>query len=197
MAPHDISGLIGLHGGSELFVAKLSEFFERTPPVSDWSGPGRKGSNELVSAYYNHPNEPCHLTPFLFNRAGAPWLTQRWVRAIEAAYTAGPEGLCGDEDVGQMSAWFVLAASGLHQACPGDTRYEVFTPLFDRLTFNLAEGRSFTVTAHNNTPDNVYIQSAMLNGKALERCWIDHQDIVAGGTLEMVLGPQANQNWGR
>ena len=200
MAPHDIPGLMTLHGGPELFVAKLNEFFTRTPPVSAWSGPGRQGSNEVGSVYYNHPNEPCHLTPFLFNRAGAPWLTQKWVRLIDGAYTSGPEGLCGDEDVGQMSAWFILAASGLHQACPGDLRFEIFTPLFDRVTIKLdphyTKGGVFTISATNNTPENVYIQSATLNGKPLNRCWLEYGEIVAGGTLDLVLGSKPNKQWG-
>jgi putative alpha-1,2-mannosidase len=141
------------------------------------------------------------LVPFLFNRAGAPWLTQKWVRWIDGAYTAGSEGLCGDEDVRQMSAWFILAASGLHPACPGDTRYEVFTPLFDRISFHLdpryAQGGTFTVVAKDNAPGNVYIQSAALNGKPLNRCWISHEEIIGGGRLEVTLGPEPNRAWGR
>ncbi len=198
--PQDVPGLIELHGGKDLFVAKLADFFERTPPVSTWSGPGRTGSNEVGSVYYNHPNEPCHLIPFLFNRAGAPWLTQKWVRTIDGAYTGGPEGLCGDEDVGQMSAWFILAASGLHPACPGDTRYEIFTPLFEKISFHLdpkyTAGGTFTVSAKNQSAENIYIQSASLNGQPINRCWIDHREIVAGGSLELNLGPAPNKNWG-
>jgi len=186
--PQDIPGLIDLLGGREMFIAKLSDFFDRTPNVGQWND------------YYNHPNEPVHLVAFLFNRAGAPWLTQKWIRVIDDAYKAGPEGLCGDEDVGQMSAWFVLAASGLHQACPGDLRYEIFSPLFDKVTIRLdpkyTQGGSFTITAKNNSPANVYIQSASLNGQPLDRCWITYQEIVAGGTLDLTLGPQPNKKWG-
>jgi len=141
-----------------------------------------------------------HLIPFLFNRAGAPWLTQKWVRKIASTYGTGPDGLCGDEDVGQMSAWFVLAASGLHPACPGDPRYEIFSPLFDEIVIRLdpkyAKGKTFTIHAQNNSPENVYIQSASLNGKPLDRCWISHSEITAGGRLDLVLGPKPNQSWG-
>jgi predicted alpha-1,2-mannosidase len=186
--PYDVPKLIELLGGKDLFVKKLTDFFERTPNVGQWN------------AYYNQPNEPVHLVPFLFNRAGAPWLTQKWVRIIDKAYQAGPEGLCGDEDVGQMSAWFVLAASGIHQACPGDPRYEIFSPLFDKVTINLdpryAKGKRFIIMAHNNSPENVYIQSASLNGQPLNRCWISHQEITAGGNLELTLGPKPNRGWG-
>lgn len=187
--PFDIPGLTRLLGGHDLFLAKLTDFFDRTPDVGKWN------------AYYNQPNEPVHLMAFIFNRAGAPWLTQKWVRIIDAAYQAGPNGLCGDEDVGQMSAWFVLAASGLHQSCPGDPRYEIFSPLFDRVTFRLdrkySSGGIFFVTARNNSPANVYIQSASLNGRPLNRCWLSYQEIAAGGRLDLVLGSEPNRQWGR
>jgi predicted alpha-1,2-mannosidase len=188
LVPYDVPGLMDLLGGKDLFIAKLSDFFDRTPNVAEWS------------AYYNQPNEPVHLVPFLFNRAGAPWLTQKWVRVIDDAYQAGPNGLCGDEDVGQMSAWFVLAAAGLHPACPGDPRYEIFTPLFDQVTFRVKSKthgkKAFIIKARNNSRENVYIQSATLNGKSLNRCWLDYQEIMAGGTLDLVLGPQPNKAWG-
>ena len=187
--PHDIPGLIQLLGGKDLFVAKLSDFFDRTTKLNKWS------------SYYNQPNEPSHLIPFLFNRAGAPWLTQKWVRRIcTEAYGASPNGLCGDDDEGQVSAWYVLGASGLAQACPGDPRYEIFTPLFDKVTLNLnptySKGQAFVITAQNNSPENVYIQSAKLNGQPLNRCWLSYSEITAGGTLDLVLGPQPNMSWG-
>ena len=187
--PHDIDGLIGQVGGKERFLARLGEFFARTPDVTRW--------NEL----YNHANEPVHLVPFLFNRAGAPWLTQKWVRFIcEKAYGPDVYGLCGDEDVGQMSAWYILCAAGIHQACPGDTRYELFTPLFDKVALRIdplyGKDRVFTITCRGNGPGERYIQAARLNGKALERCWLDHAEITAGGTLEIELGRQPNKSWG-
>lgn len=186
--PEDVPGLIQLLGGKDLFIAKLTDFFDRTPNVGEWN------------SYYNQPNEPVHLIPFLFNRAGAPWLTQKWIRKIDEAYKGGPNGLCGDEDVGQMSAWFVLAASGIHQACPGDPRYEIFTPLFDKVVLHLdphyTKGGTFTITAENNSPKNIYIQSATLNAKPLNRCWMNYEEIVSGGHLDLVLGPRPNQNWG-
>ena len=187
--PQDIPGLIALLGGKESFLAKLTDFFNRTPDLVKWNN------------YDNQANEPCHLIPFLFNRAGAPWLTQKWVRKlVTETYGASPNGLCGDEDVGQMSGWFVLAASGLHQACPGDPRFEIFTPLFDKVTFRLdskyTKGGTFVITTKKNSPENVYIQSASLNGKPLNRCWLDYSAITAGGTLEIIVGPQANTNWG-
>ncbi len=188
LVPYDVPGLTELLGGKDLMIAKLTDFFERTPNVANWS------------AYYNQPNEPVHLIPFLFNRVGAPWLTQKWIRIIDDAYQPGPNGICGDEDVGQMSAWYVLAASGLHPSCPGATRYEIFSPLFDKVTFRLnpkySKGKTFTVTAQNNSRENVYIQSASLNGKPLNRCWLTYQEITAGGKLDLMLGAMPNKNWG-
>jgi putative alpha-1,2-mannosidase len=121
-------------------------------------------------------------------------------RICTEAYGADYQGLCGDEDEGQMSAWYVLAASGLSQACPGDTRFEIFTPLFDKVTLRLdpeyTKGGTFTISTQNKSPENIYIQSATFNGKPLNRCWLDYKEITAGGTLHLVLGPQPNKQWG-
>ncbi|HLZ87749.1 MAG TPA: glycoside hydrolase domain-containing protein, partial [Puia sp.] len=204
--PHDIPGMVALMGGREKAIADLSEMFARTP------------GNMLWNDYYNHANEPVHHIPFLFNRLGAPWLTQRWSRQIcQRAYHNGVEGLVGNEDVGQMSAWYVLAASGFHPVCPGDTRYEITSPVFSRVVIrvggggsgaglgerggsdargNDGGGRTFTIVARNNSPENVYIQSATLNGKPYRVCHIDHAQIVAGGRLELMMGARPNKNWG-
>lgn len=139
--------------------------------------------------------------PFLFNRLGAPWLTQYWTRVICAdAYKNSLAGLCGNEDVGQMSAWYILASAGFHPLCPGETRYELTAPVFDRVEIALdrryAKGRKFVVTTEGNAPDACYIQSATLNGKPYNRYYIDHEDIVRGGELHFVLGRTPNKQWG-
>jgi predicted alpha-1,2-mannosidase len=184
--PHDVDGLSKLLGGREKTLADLNDFFEKSPENLMWND------------YYNHPNEPVHHVPFLFNRLGAPWLTQKWTREIcRRAYHNSVEGLVGNEDVGQMSAWYVLAASGIHPVCPGDTRYEITSPVFDRIDIRLdpgfARGKVFTVIAVNNSPANVYIQSAKLNGNPHDKCWITHQDITEGGILELVMGDTPGQ----
>lgn len=186
--PHDIPGLMEQVGGKDKFVARLDDFFKQTPNVSRWNN------------FYNHANEPVHLLPFLFNRADAPWLTQKWVRFIdERAYGDDPYGICGNDDVGQMSAWYVLTACGIHQACPGDTRYEVFTPLFDRVEIRIdpiyGKDRKFVIIAYGNGPGERYIASAKLNGQPLNRCWLDHSEIIAGGTLELQLTDKPTR-WG-
>jgi predicted alpha-1,2-mannosidase len=207
-AYNDIPGMIELLGGNEQFTAKLDDFFSRTPDFSIWNpylgtrNPAHiYGGQEPWWNPYNNPvNEPTELIGFLFNWSGAPWLTQKWVRESMRVYYTGPEGLPGDDDVGQMSAWYVLCAIGLHQSCPGNPRFEIFSPLFDKVTLKLdpryTKGETFIITAKNNSPDNVYIQSAALNGKPLDRCWLDYSEIAAGGTLALVMGPAPNKSWG-
>jgi predicted alpha-1,2-mannosidase len=183
--PHDIDGMAGLMGGRSAAIADLDSMFANTPESFLWND------------YYNHSNEPVHHIPFLYNRLGEPWKTQRWSRFIcEHAYKTGVNGLIGNEDVGQMSAWYVLAASGIHPVCPGETRYELTSPLFEKVVWNLPNGKTFTVEASGNSPENIYIQSAILNGKAYNRCYIDHADIVNGGNLKLVMGKQPNREWG-
>jgi len=187
--PHDIPGMVELMGGQEKTLADLTDFFEKTPDHMLW--------NE----YYNHANEPVHLVPFLFNRLASPWLTQKWTRYIcERAYKNSVEGIVGNEDVGQMSAWYILAAAGIHPSCPGSTRYEITSPVFDQIQFNLDSnyysGESFTIKAHDNSPNNLYIQKALLNGKPYNKCYIDFKDMVAGATLELFMGASPNEHWG-
>lgn len=187
--PQDVAGMTALMGGRDQVIADLSNFFEKTRQDMMWND------------YYNHANEPVHHVAFLFNRLGAPWLTQKWSREIcRRAYHNSVDGLVGNEDVGQMSAWYVLAASGIYPVCPGDTRYEISSPVFDKITFRLdphyAKGKTFTVIAYHNSPGNIYIQSARLNGHTYNHCYLDYKDIVAGGTLELEMGNQPNESWG-
>ncbi|HEX3799443.1 MAG TPA: GH92 family glycosyl hydrolase [Verrucomicrobiae bacterium] len=186
--PQDVSGLIGLMGKDE-FLNYLNTFFEKTP------------TNFLWNAYCNHANEPVHHTAYLFTYAGAPWLTQKWSRYImDDAYRNGVNGICGNDDVGQMSAWYVLSAIGFYPVSPVDGVYIIGSPLFDKVTIRLDPhyypGKTFTVIAHNNSAENIYIQSAKLNGKPLDRAWIKHAEIAAGGTLEFEMGREPNKNWG-
>lgn len=187
--PHDIPGMIQLMGGKEKTLADLTDFFEKTPENMRWND------------YYNHANEPVHLVPFLFNHLDAPYLTQKWTRYIcDKAYSNTVEGIVGNEDVGQMSAWYVLAASGIHPSCPGSTRFEITSPIFQELSFqldpNYFSGKRFRIVAHDNSADNIYIQRAVLNGKPYAKNYIDFKDMVAGATLELYMGPNPNKDWG-
>ncbi|HTN35597.1 MAG TPA: glycoside hydrolase family 92 protein, partial [Arachidicoccus sp.] len=187
--PQDIEGMVRLMGGRQKVKNDLISMFDHTPKNFMWND------------YYNHANEPVHHIPFLFNRVGAPWLTQQWTRKIcSGAYKNKVEGLVGNEDVGQMSAWYVLAAAGIHPICPGDPRYEITSPVFSKVTLQLmapyAKGKSFTIIAKNNSEKNVYIQSAKLNGKTYNKCYLMHAAIAAGGRLELIMGPKPNLDWG-
>ncbi len=187
--PHDVEGMLELMGGIEKVLPDLIYFFESTPDDMMWND------------YYNHANEPVHFVPFLFNRLGFPWLTQKWTREIcKRAYKNSVNGLVGNEDVGQMSAWYVLASIGLNQACPGDLRYELTSPLFNKIEIQLDEkytsGKTFKIKAINNSENNIYIQKAKLNGKVLERCWLYYEEIISGGELELEMGPNPNPEWG-
>lgn len=183
--PHDMDGMTEIMGGKEKVIEDLESFFEKTP------------KNFLWNEYYNHSNEPVHHVPFMFNRLGVPWLTQKWTRYIcENAYQNDIEGLAGNEDVGQMSAWYILTASGLHPVCPGETRYELTSPVFKKVTFRLKDGKNFTVETKNNSQANQYIQRASLNGKNYEKCYIDHFDIIKGGKLILEMGDSPNTAWG-
>lgn len=187
--PHDVSGMVELMGGKEKVIADLTDFFSKTP------------SHMLWNEYYNHANEPVHFVPFLFNQLETPWYTQKWTRHIcEKAYANKVEGIVGNEDVGQMSAWYVLTASGLHPSCPGNTRMEITSPVFDQVEFRLDpvyhSGKTFTVIAHDNNTNNIYIQKALLNGKDHNQCYLDFAEIAAGGTLELFMGDKPNMKWG-
>ena len=187
--PHDVPGMVELMGGKEKVIADLTEFFANTP------------SNMLWNEYYNHANEPVHFVPFLFNQLDVPWHTQKWTRYIcDKAYSNKVEGIVGNEDVGQMSAWYVLAASGIHPSCPGNTRMEITSPVFDKVEFRLDPeyyaGETFTIISHDNNAKNIYIQKALLNGKEYSKCYLDFADIAAGGTLELFMGDKPNTEWG-
>lgn len=187
--PHDVPGMVELMGGREKVLADLKQFFDKTP------------SDFLWNVYYNHANEPVHFVPFLFNQLNEPWLTQKWTRHIcRKAYFNKVEGLVGNEDVGQMSAWYVLAASGLHPDCPGNPRMQITSPVFDSIEFQLDPayypGKTFTVIAHDNSPENLYIQKALLNGQEYNKSYLDFADIVAGGKLELYMGSEPNEQWG-
>jgi predicted alpha-1,2-mannosidase len=185
--PQDVAGLIDLMG-RDYFVNYLTTFFEKTPLTFGWND------------YCNHANEPVHHTAYLFAYAGKPWLTQKWSRIImDHAYGDGVKGLCGNEDVGQMSAWYILSAIGFHPVSPVDGVYIIGSPLFEEVTIRLDSryypGKTFTVKTRNNSAQNIYVQSAMLNGKPLNRAWLRHSEVVAGGTLELVMGASPNESW--
>jgi predicted alpha-1,2-mannosidase len=198
---HDVPGLIELLGGREAFLRKLDAMFSMT---SDFKVGGYgKVIHEMTEAklqnmgQYAHVNEPVHHVVYLYDYVGQPWKTQKLVHEVMTRlYKPGPDGWLGDEDTGQMSAWYIFSALGFYPVVPGRPVYALGTPLFDRATIHLESGRTFTVEAARQGPNDIYVQSATLNDRALEGPWIEHLEIASGGVLRFVLGPRPNQKWG-
>jgi predicted alpha-1,2-mannosidase len=145
---------------------------------------------------YAHGNQPMQHGIYLYNYVGAPWKAQKWARiTMNKLYTPYPDGLCGDEDNGQTSAWYVFSSMGFYPVCPGTDQYIIGSPLFDKITLALENGNEFVITANDNCYNNFYIQEATLNGKDFDQPWISHATIMDGGTLEFYMGDQPNKNW--
>jgi predicted alpha-1,2-mannosidase len=171
---HDIPGLIQLIGGDEAFNAKLDEYF--------------------AGGHNQHDNEPSHHTAYLYDYSGEPWKTQSKVREIAGqAYSNTPTGMLGNEDCGQMSAWYIFAAMGFYPVNPVSGEYMIGSPLFRKIVIHLPQGKQFVISAPGNSPKNVYIQSATLNGKPLEIPVLTWQDIRSGGSLELETGPMPSK----
>jgi len=192
-APHDVSGLIGLMGGRRGFADKLDQLFAAE---SRTTGRAQVDITGLIGQYA-HGNEPSHHMAYLYNYVGQPWKTQSRVRQImDEFYKPDPFGLIGNEDCGQMSAWYVLSAGGFYPVTPGSTAYAIGSPLFPELRFNLENGKSFVVRALGVSDRNKYIQSATLNGKAYNKSFLLHSDLMMGGELVFRMGPRPNLRWG-
>jgi hypothetical protein len=192
-APHDVAGLIDLMGGREPFVERLDSLFASPPLLTGRTQPDITG----LIGQYAHGNEPSHHVAYLYNYAAEPWKTQRAVRIImDSLYTSAPDGLCGNEDCGQMSAWYVMSALGLYQVCPGQPVYNLGSPLFEKATIHLENGRSFVIEARGNTMTNIYIDSAALNGRSFPKSSLTHEEIMNGGSLVMVMSDRPNYRRG-
>ena len=186
LVPHDVEGLIGCFGGKEAFVEKLDSLFTVSSVLEGAASPDISG----LIGQYAHGNEPSHHVVYLYTMIGQPWKTADKVREIlTTLYHDQPDGLSGNEDVGQMSAWYVLSSLGFYQVEPAGGRYFFGSPLFDRAEVRVRDG-VLTVTAHNNSAANKYIQAVKLNGKPYTKPYIAFDDIAAGGRLEFEMGAQ-------
>jgi hypothetical protein len=191
--PHDIEGFMNFLGGKEALAAKLDELFETEAPIS---GRDMKDITGLIGQYA-HGNEPSHHMAYLYNFAGQPWKTQKMVRKImDEQYTHLPDGISGNEDCGQMSAWLIMSAMGFYPVTPGKPEYIIGTPWFPEMEIHLENGKIFKITAANVSSKNCYIQSAKLNGKAYDKSFIHHSDIMKGGHLHFEMGSKPNTGWG-
>jgi len=195
---HNVPGLIAKLGGDDKFTARLDEMFDTKQTIPNLAMiPDVTG----VIGMYAHGNEPVHHVAYLYNYAGQPWKTQTRVRQVaNTLYTNTPAGICGNDDCGQMSAWYVFTALGFYPVDPASGIYILGSPLMDRVTLKLDskyyKGGSFTVIAKNNSPANPYIQSAKLNGKTITRSWISQAEIAAGGKLVLTMGAAPNKDFG-
>lgn len=197
---HDVPGLITLLGGDDAFGKKLDGVFYTPPDVNVGSYGGMiHEMTEMVAAnmgQYAHGNQPIQHMLYLYNYAGQPWKTQARVReAMNRLYHPTPDGFCGDEDTGQMSAWYVFSAMGFYPVCPGTTEYVIGSPLFDRATITLADGRKFVINANQNAPLRPYIREARLNGTIFERTYLTHDQITKGGELNFEMTSAPNYKW--
>lgn len=191
--PHDQAGLFRILGGDARAIAKLDAMFDYDVSTLDYSH--AEDIAGLIGQYI-HGNEPSHHVAYLYVYAGAPWRTQERLRQIvESQYSATPNGLSGNDDVGQMSAWLVFTALGFYPVAPGSNEYVIGRPFVSRAVLNLHNGRRFTVTADGLSETNGYVQSASLNGVPLERSYILDSEIRAGGELRFVMGPTPNLRW--
>jgi predicted alpha-1,2-mannosidase len=191
--PHDVEGLKKLMGGNKAFVTKLDSLFSVNTPME-----GDKISADIsgLIGQYAHGNEPSHHIIHLYNYANQPWKTQTLVDSVlYGQYRNAPDGLSGNEDCGQMSAWYILNAMGFYQVCPGNPTYSIGRPLFDRVVIPLSNGKSFQVDVKNASRTNKYIQSVKLNNRKLTIPFFNHSDIMNGGKIEFVMTNKPTK-WG-
>ena len=190
--PDDINGLIKLYRTKEKMAIKLDSLFHVSSKTT-----GREQADITgMIGQYAQGNEPSHHMAFLFNYLGQPWKTAEYVRQIEKMYSSGPDGLCGNEDCGQMSAWYVMAAMGLYQVCPGDNQFVITTPLFDTVKINFENGRSFSIISNFTKPTAKYINAAKLDGADHRQSFIRYEDLTKGGMLNLTVGDEYTSDWG-
>lgn len=190
LVPHDVKGLIKLFGSDKAFMSKLDSLFF----VEGWAGDNASPDMSGMTGQYAHGNEPSHHVIYMYNYAGRPDKAAPLLRKmLNEMYLDQPDGLSGNEDVGQMSAWYILSSVALYQVDPVGGRFVIGSPLFDKATVNVGGGKTFTVVAKNNSDKNIYVQSARLNGKTLKNSYVDFNDIRRGGTLELVMGPKPSK----
>jgi len=191
--PHDVEGLSRLYGGRQALVAKMDSLFTIDSKITGNAVPDISG----LIGQYAHGNEPSHHIPYMYTYLGQPWKTADRAREIMTTlYTDKPDGLCGNEDCGQMSAWYIFSALGFYPCNPASGEYILGSPLMDEATIHLPREKNFKITVRNNSKTNKYIQEVRLNGKPYPKVFINHSAILSGGILEITMGPQPSKTWG-
>ena len=192
LVPHDVHGLVKLFSNEKKFVTKLDSLFIVTGEMGANASPDISG----LIGQYAHGNEPSHHVLYMYNYVGQPWKAARLLRqTLDEMYKDDFDGLSGNEDVGQMSAWYVLSSVGLYQVEPAGGKYIIGSPIFDKAELNVGKGKTFNIVCKNNSKENMYVQSVKLNGKPYSKSYIMYNDIMKGGTLELQMGNQPSK-WG-
>lgn len=189
---HDVDGLIALTGGKERFAEKLDSMFTYNPSADDTLPIFSTG----MIGQYAHGNEPSHHVIYLFNAVGQPWKTQKYAaKVMHELYKNEPAGLCGNEDCGQMSAWYVFSAMGFYPVDPISGKYEIGTPMYPEMKMHLANGKTFVIQALAVSKENCYIRSVKLNGELYDKSYITHEQIMQGSVLEFEMGDKPGRVW--
>ncbi|ANE50774.1 GH92 family glycosyl hydrolase [Flavisolibacter tropicus] len=189
--PHNVPDFMSLMGGKQAFVAKLDTFFNLQDTIK------KNGNASGFIGQYAHGNEPSHHAAYLYDYAGEPWKTQFYInKVLQEQYDDQPAGYTGNEDCGQMSSWYIFSAMGFYPVNPANGVYAIGSPVLSKATIDLPNGKKFTVQVKNAGRENAYIQSITLNGKAYNKAYITHADILNGATVEFTMGPQPNKKWG-
>jgi predicted alpha-1,2-mannosidase len=195
--PHDIYGLMDIMGGRDVAMQKLDQLFDEPLGRSKWQYLGHIPDGTGLTGLFPMGNEPSFHVPYIYSFMGVPWKTQKRIRQLmDSWFRNDLMGVCGDEDGGAMSAWYVFSSMGFYPFCPGYPMYVIGSPVFKKTVLDIGEDKTFTIIAENVSKRNKYIQSAKLNGKVLDRSWFMHDELVEGGTLRLVMGPRPNKEWG-
>ncbi len=193
--PQDVNGMIKRTGGNKAFISRLDSLFTMDMPDKYFAETEDITRDGILGSYV-HGNEPSHHVAYLYNWTSEPWKCQAQVhRIVEKMYVNKPDGLCGNDDCGQMSAWYVFSTLGFYPVCPGTDQYVIGSPCVNEARIKLDNGSVFKVKANSLTKENIYIQSVTLNGKPWNYSFITHPDIINGGELVFSMGPKPNKKW--
>ena len=193
--PHDIKGFIGLLGGNDKLIAWLDSLFTFDLPEKYFSESEDVTKSGMIGCY-DQGNEPSHHVPYMYCFAGAAWKTQERIHQIvNTMYKPGPNGLCGNDDCGQMSAWYIFSVLGFYPVAPGSNQYVIGSPCVKSAVINLENGKKFHIIVQNLSEKNIYIKGLYLNGNKIERCYITHKEIINGGELKFVMSPTPDKSW--
>ena len=184
LVPHDVKGLAEVMGGDKALEQRLDDLLSASSDLGDNAAPDISG----LIGQYAHGNEPSHHILYMYNYVGQPRKAQKWIRQVmDELYTDQPAGLCGNEDVGQMSAWYIMSALGFYQVEPCGGVYQLGSPIVEEAVIPVGENKTFTIRTHDGSDKAIYVKKYVLNGKPIKGTTITHEQIMAGGTLDVYM----------